>query len=164
MWIKKAWLQVRLCASAVTAWPVSSMQHPNFSGAVACEGFLKRIILLPSRFECSGCVQSMSEGTRGVLLCNQELCWCLYRGCQSGSLWCCFYLQWKEDLQLSTKTLWQGGHFVSSCSGAVGEPRLPRGVSLDQQVLRSSWHWLCCSQWWQTLSGAAILNVQDCGA
>lgn len=97
-WIKKAWFQVRLCASAVTAWPVSSMQHPRFFGAVACEGFLKRIILLPSLFECSGCVQSMSEGTGGVLLCNQEMCWCLYRGCQSGYLWCCFYLQWKEDL------------------------------------------------------------------
>lgn len=120
MWIKKAGLQIRLCASAVTAWPVSSMQHPSFFGAMASEGFLMWIILLPSSFECLGYVQSVLEGTGGVLLCNQEMCWCLYTGCQAGYLQCCFYLQWKEDLQLSTKTLWQRGHFGSSAFWSGG--------------------------------------------
>lgn len=70
------------------------------------------------------------------------MCWHLYRGCQSGYFWCCFYLQGKED--------WQREHFGSSHSGAVEEPTLICGVNLDQQVLRSCWHWLCCSAWWQT--------------
>lgn len=148
MWIKKAWLQKGLCASA---WPVFSMQHSSFFGAMAWEGFLMWIILLPSWFECSGCVQSILEGTGGVLLCHQEMCWHLYRGCKSGYLWCCFYLQWKEDFvaerALWFLTFWNSGraHAALWCQfGPAGaEKLLALAVLLsmvpDLPVVRLSW-------------------------
>lgn len=116
-WIKKAWLQIRLCASAVTAWPVSSMQHPNFF-----EGFRKWIILLPSWFECLGCVQSMLEGTgRGYCFITKRFAVSLQRMPVRFPL--VLFLSAVERRLLAVhQDLRQRGHFGSSHPGAVGEP------------------------------------------
>lgn len=138
---------------------------------MACEGFLKWIILLPSWFECSGCVQSMLAGTEGVLLCNQEICWCLYRGCQSGYLWCCFYLQWKEDFvaerALWFLTFWSSGitHTASSCQfGPADAEKQPALAVLLSVVAVSQW---CCypkcpGLWSLTSRGWAVLGSSSC--
>lgn len=75
------------------------------------------------------------------------MCWHLYRGCQSGYLWCCFYLQWKEDWQnvrfLTFWSSWRGrAHTDLWCQfGPAGAEKLLALAVLLSMVADSQW---CC--------------------
>lgn len=166
MSIKKGWLQIRLCSFSVIVWPVSCVQHLSFSGAMACEGFRKRIILLSSSFECSGYLQPMLEGTGWALLYNQD------RNSTtvftedtiqvtSGAVFICSGKSGGLVVLLSSsKTLGLRGHFGSSVFWSGGRAHASLS-GLERQMPRSSWPWPYCAWWGQSVSGIAVLNFQD---
>lgn len=128
MWIKKAWLQIRLCASAVTAWPVSSMQHPSFFGTMASEGFLMWIILLPSSFECLGYVQSVLEGEEEYCFVTKRCAGVFTEDARQVTSSAAFICSGRKTCSCPPRLCGREGTLVPCHCGVVGEPTLPCGV------------------------------------